>query len=200
MNKLKYLLLACLFLSTFLFTSSCKSDSKIEVLSTSFETPSSASHPGAFWCWLNGNMSKERITYDLENMKLKGINRAEIWDVAAMHNSEMIPGGKGFMNDESVDLIKHAIAEARRLHMTVGMVASSGWNAGGTWVKPDWASKALYHSEKRIKGPKKISIELPLPELPETCPRNADKTPVFSKEVAVVAVPFNEDKMVEPSK
>ena len=27
-----------------------------------------------------------------------------------------------------------------RPQMTIGMVASSGWNAGGTWVTPDWAS------------------------------------------------------------
>lgn len=200
MNKLKHLLTVCVILLTAIFTHSCSSNDDIVELSESFETPSLDSHPGAFWCWLNGSMTKERISYDLESMKAKGINRAEIWDVAATHNSDMIPAGGAFMGDKSVELIKFAISEGKRLGMSIGMVASSGWNAGGAWVTPDWASKGLYYSEMNMKGPEKVTVNLPFPKVTVDCPLNEEKTPVFYKEVAVVAVPFSKDKRIDPSK
>ena len=79
-------------------------------LSDEFVNPPMTYRPGAFWCWLNGNMTATSITRDLEAMKSKGMNRAEIWDVAAIHNPSFIPAGGEFLGNESVSLIKHAIA------------------------------------------------------------------------------------------
>jgi len=53
----------------------------------------------------------------------KGINRAEIWDVAAIRDPTFIPAGGEFLGDESVGLIKHAIAEGKRLKISIGIVA-----------------------------------------------------------------------------
>ena len=158
------------------------------------ETPVEA-RPGVYWCWLNGSMSYESITRDLEEMKDKGINRAEIWDVAAVSNPQMIPAGGPFMEKESVNLIKHAIAEGKRLNVKVGIIASSGWNAGGSWVTPDWASKSLYFSQMEVEGLQNIEIELSFPDLPESCPRNKDNTPVFHKEIAVIAFPYHQEEI-----
>jgi hypothetical protein len=163
-------------------------------LAAGFENPPSSARPGVFWCWLNGNMTKASITRDLEAMHSKGIMRAEIWDVAAARNPDLIPAGGAFMGDESVSLIKHALSEGKRLGMKIGIIASSGWNAGGSWVTPDWASKALYFSEVQVTGPGKVSLELPFPKLPAHCPLKEDGTPVFYKEVAVQAVPYNDNK------
>ena len=162
-----------------------------------FITPPLSSRPGVFWCWLNGNMTKESITRDLEAMKAKGINRAEIWDVAAVRTPEFIPSGGAFLGDESVSLIKHALSEGKRLNMRIGIIASSGWNAGGSWVTPDWASKALYFSEIQVEGSQKISMKLPFPKFPEHCPMKDDHTPIFYKDVAVLAVPFHDDKTID---
>ena len=117
--------------------------------------PPDDARPGVFWCWLNGNMSRESITRDLEEMKAKGINMADLWDVAAISNPQTIPAGPQFLSDSSVDLIKHALAEGRRLKMRIGIIASSGWNAGGSWVTPDWASKGLYWSTTKVGRPGK---------------------------------------------
>jgi hypothetical protein len=67
-----------------------------------FVNPPSSVRPGAYWCWLNGNMSTTSITRDLEAMKAKGINRAEIWDIAAVRNPSFIAAGGAFLGDESV--------------------------------------------------------------------------------------------------
>lgn len=169
----------------------------IQNLSDEFANPPDSYKPGAFWCWLNGNMSKTSITRDLEAMKSKGMNRAEIWDVAAVRNPSFIPAGGAFLGDESVKLIKHAISEGKRLKMSIGIVASSGWNAGGSWVTPEWASKNLFFSKIEVNGPQTLAIDLPFPKFPEGCPMKDSNTPVFYKDVSVLAVPFSADKTIE---
>jgi hypothetical protein len=177
------------------------SDEELQIaqstVKTAFENPPASARPGVFWDWLNGNISKEGITRDLEAMKAKGIMRAEIWDVEAMRNSDMIPAGEAFLSDESVEHIKFALAEGKRLGMRIGIIASSGWNAGGSWVTPDWASKGLYVSETKVEGAAAISVELPLPKFPGGCPRREDGIPVFCKDVAVIAVPDTDDRHID---
>jgi hypothetical protein len=174
-----------------------KKTESVQNLSDEFVNPPLSYRPGAFWCWLNGNMSAISITRDLEAMKSKGINRAEIWDVAAIHNPSFIPAGGTFLGDESVNLIKHAISEGKRLRMSIGIVASSGWNAGGSWVTPDWASKNLYFSKVEVAGPRTIVIDLPFPKFPEGCPMKDRETPVFYKDVSVLAVPFSAEMKID---
>ncbi|MEE4117249.1 MAG: glycosyl hydrolase [Marinilabiliaceae bacterium] len=168
-----------------------------ENISLEFSNPGSDYRPGAFWCWLNGNISKKAISYDLKEMSEKGMGRAEIWDVAAVNNpGNYIPAGPAFLSDSSVSLIKHAFAEGEKYNIKIGMVGSSGWNAGGTWVEPGWASKALYYSDLILEGAIDTTLTLPFPELPSACPRGPDGNPLFSKEVAVLAFPYNEAKHI----
>jgi hypothetical protein len=192
-------LLIVFVVSMLLGVGSCKQETAppLDAISDQqFVNPPDDARPGVFWCWLNGNMSRASITRDLEEMKAKGINRADLWDVAAISNPEMIPAGPQFLSDSSVDLIKHALAEGRRLKMHVGIIASSGWNAGGSWVTPDWASKGLYYSTTNAEGPGKISIDLPFPRVPKECPMKDSTTPLFSREVAVLAVPADDSNLV----
>ena len=198
MKKQSFLILSLLFVIGSCSDSDKSSNNAVpDRFSVEFTDPGSEYRPGAFWCWLNGNMSREAISNDLKEMSEKGMARAEIWDVAAVNNpANYIPAGPAFMSDSSVALIKHAFDEGEKYGIKIGMVGSSGWNAGGTWVEPEWASKALYFSETRISGPVKAVIELPYPELPARVPRDNGGNPVFSKEVAVLAVPFDEDKRI----
>jgi hypothetical protein len=170
----------------------------LTALSDEFVVPPMSSRPGAYWCWLNGDVTKASITFDLEEMKDKGMGRAEIWDVALRNDPDGIFGvGPAFLSDESVEMIRHALGEGKRLGIDIGMVASSGWNAGGSWVSPDWAAKALYVSEFAVAGAQSFSGPLPFPELPEECPTDDDGRPVFSKEIAVLAIPDHPDKKIK---
>ena len=45
--------------------------------------PPICARPGAFWAWLEGHVSLERLTYELEEMKAKGMGGTDIWDVHA---------------------------------------------------------------------------------------------------------------------
>lgn len=169
----------------------------IQLLSDEFVNPPVSSRPGAFWCWLNGDVTKASISNDLKEMKEKGMGRAEIWDVAAINNPNGAYGkGPEFMGAESVESIRHALAEGKRLGIKIGMVASSGWNAGGSWVTPEWAAKALYSSEFKVTGPQCFSGNLPFPKVHERCPKDKNGVPVYYKEIAVLAIPDNPERKI----
>jgi hypothetical protein len=128
-------------------------------------------------------------------MKRGGMRGGEIWDVAACADPDgRVPAGPAFLGPESTRLIVHAIREADRLGLEIGIVASSGWNAGGSWIPPEHAGKGLYQSVTTVTGPKEVHTELLLPGLPELCPRDAHGRPVYLREVAVLAVPHDKAK------
>lgn len=158
-------------------------------LEQEFADPPVDARPGAFWCWLNGSMSKEQITRDLREMKDKGMGGAEIWDVSAHRDpGGFVPAGPPFLGDESLELIAHAIREGTKLDLRLGMVASSGWNAGGSWVPPQFAGKGLFWSKEAVRGPARVDLKLGFPECPEA-PKGEDGLPLHYKEIAVLAVP-----------
>ncbi|MEI7899488.1 MAG: glycosyl hydrolase, partial [bacterium] len=173
-----------------------------------FADPPIHARPGAFWAWLNGSITQEQVTRDLEAMKRGGMRGGEIWDVAAYADPDgRVPAGPAFLGPESTRLIAHAIREADRLGLELGMIASSGWNAGGSWIPPEHAGKGLYQSTTTVAGATNYHAALPMPELPKGCPRDAQGRPLYLREVAVLAVPHdasntlaNADQVVDLTK
>lgn len=161
-----------------------------------FMDPPRIARTKAYWDWLNGNVNRQQLSRDLKEAKSKGMGGLEIWDVGVLRNSSQVPAGPAFLSPESVQNIKYALKEGKRLDMKIGMVASSGWNAGGSWVTPDWASKNLFYSTFTIKGPRHLTSPLPFPKVPEQCPKGEDGRPLFSLEVAVLAVPKTVDNTI----
>jgi hypothetical protein len=162
-----------------------------------FENPPLEARPTAWWTWLNGNADPKTITTDLEEAKAKGMGGLEIFDTLANSDpKKIVPAGPAFLSEESVRAIRYAIKESKRLGLHIGLVACSGYNVGGTWVTPDWASKQLYFSSLEVNGPAGLDRPLPFPGVPETCPKNAEGMPQFYLEVAVLAVPKTEKKTI----
>jgi hypothetical protein len=161
-----------------------------------FRDPPIEARPGAFWDWLNGNVDLAQIARELEEMKAKGMSGAEIWDVGVIRpNPEApIPAGPAFLGPESLKAINHAIEEADRLGLHLGMVASSSWNAGGSWIQPRDAMKGLYHSEITVNGPTRLSQVLPFPST--RAPKESNGLPVYYKEVAVLAFPQTTNNVI----
>lgn len=156
----------------------------------SFRNPPIEARPSALWTWLNGHVDLKQITRELEEMKAKGMRGAIIWDLGAIADPEkIIPEGQAFFGSESIKTIHHAMEEAERLGLELGFVASSSWNAGGTWITPENASKALIWSEQAVEGPSEFSAILPLPE----------KTTAHFQDIAVMAVPDISNKTIAAS-
>jgi hypothetical protein len=190
---LKRILLIC-FVFLFGFSSAESQDSD---LYDKFRDPGNEARPRAYWNWLNGAVSLAAITRDMEEAKAKGLGGLLIWDVEAMRNPDgFVPAGPPFMGDESVEAIKHAIKEAQRLSLELGLVASSGWNSGGTWVTPEMAGKNLFSAGIVVSGPDQVKEKLPFPEVPPNCPMGPDGLPRWYMDVAVLAWPDSGDKII----
>ena len=166
-----------------------------------FANPPLSARPRAYWDWVNGAVDLQQLTRDLEEMQAKGMGGGEMWDTGALRNPNgMVPAGPPFLGPESVEAIHHSLKEAKRLGLELGLVTSSGWNAGGSWVTPEWAGKNVYVATITVEGPAAIEQTLPFPEVPEKCPKGPDGLPLYYRDVAVLAVPESADKVIaEPS-
>lgn len=131
-------------------------------LEKGFANPPLAARTRAYWWWLNGNVTKEALTKDLEWMKKIGMGGSLIFD--AGEPAGPVPVGPMFGSPEWRDLFKHAIKEADRLGLELTLSAQSGWNLGGPTVTADEASKHITWSETSITGPLKYKKALEIPK------------------------------------
>ncbi len=158
-------------------------------LARSFLNPPRSAGPSAYWAWMNGVVDLPQLTRELEEFKEKGLSGVYIFDVGARDPAGVVPEGPSFLGPESMKAIGHAIREATRLGLEVGILTSSSWNSGGPWIEPRHASMGLYHSQISAKGPARFSQVLPFPAVPENIPRRPDGLPAYFRDVAVLAVP-----------
>jgi len=185
---------------------SSKFDSSLISLEEGFKDPPVSVRPKGYWDWMNGNFDLPRLTYELEEAKAQGMAGFDIFDIGAVSNpGGIVPAGPEFMGEECLEAISHAVKEATRLNMELGLILSSSWDAGGSWIRPEHGSMALFQSSLIVDGPGMFEDVLPFPELPETDRRgkklliekNADGLPIYYKDVAVLALPYNEDRVIK---
>lgn len=138
-----------------------------------------SARPWTFYMWLDGNVSREGITSDLEGLKKIGIGGVVIMNLGLPPNEEILPGPVRFMTPQWRGLIKHAIAEANRLGLEVDMNNDDGWNSGGPWITPELGMQKLTWSETPVTGPAKITTRL----------ERGSTTLDTYRDVAVLAVP-----------
>ena len=170
----------------------------LQELREGFEDPPIHARPKGFWCWINGNFDLERITQELEQSKANGMGGYDIWDVSPISDVESkVSAGPPFMGKESTDAIVHAIKEATRLNLELGLMVASSWNSGGSWVKPEHGVMGILDTAIVVNSGSQMSEKFPFPELPdydayglETLIRKDEKgLPSYYKEVAVLAMP-----------
>lgn len=136
---------------------------QISSLEDDFITPPESVKTSVYWYWMCGNISKEGVVKDLQEMKKVGINRVFIG-----HNYfDPYVGGKNIrlLSDEWWDILHTALKTAGNLDIEVGMFNSPGWTqAGGPWVKPEQSMRFLNSSEIKVKGPLKLQTKIKKPD------------------------------------
>jgi hypothetical protein len=139
-----------------------------------FRNPPVSAKPQIWWHWMNGNITREGITADLEAMHRVGISEANIITVA----SSIPPGPVPVMSPQFFDMVEFAAKEAKRLNMTLCMDNCPGWScSGGPWVTPEHAMQMVTTSETTVDGPAPFSGKLTQP------PAKKD----FYQDIAVLA-------------
>jgi alpha-L-rhamnosidase len=183
-------------IATILLSSSCKqqvSQPAFSELKKSFLNPPDSARPGVYWYFMDGNISKEAITADLESMKKVGIGTVLILEV-----NVGIPRGKvDFMSEEWMNLFTHIVRESERLGITITLGVGPGWTgSGGPWVTGAQSMKHLVFSSVQISGneTKPVILSKPVPMNPyfgETAftPELKQKWIDYYEDVCVLAFP-----------
>jgi hypothetical protein len=117
-------------------------------LTTRFQHPLDAMKPYCYWYWLGGQITKEGIANDLENMRDVGISLAMIGNVGVNPKGpELLPKGQTvrMFTSQWYALTRHALREAHRVGVDLYMFQGPAWSqSGGPWIKPektDWVSR-----------------------------------------------------------
>ena len=169
--------LALLAISSSFTSSTARASEPLARLARDFASPPASARPWVYWFWLNGNISSNGITADLEAMKRVGIGGVLIMEV----DQGAPVGPVDFMSDRWRSMFKHVHQEARRLGLEVNLNNDAGWNgSGGPWITPAQSMQELVWTEAEVDGSgSKKDITLAQP----------DPTAGYYKDIAVLAFP-----------
>ncbi|MCL5097500.1 MAG: discoidin domain-containing protein [Candidatus Omnitrophica bacterium] len=175
---------------------------RADELADGFVHPPDSSRPQTFWHWMNGNVSREGITADLEAMKKAGIGGVFLFVIEGQL-TESVPvyldKPVRHLTPEWFAMVRHAAAECKRLGIELSLMNCTGWTtSGGPWVPPEKSMMRIAWSEKYLKGPGRLSGPLPKPpcdyanyqNLTKTRPHIRESAPPdqrFYRDVAVLA-------------
>lgn len=140
-----------------------KSSLKPNDLESSFLNPPDSVKPWVIWHWINGNISKEGITSDLEAMKAVGIGGVIRMEISG---PQWAPQGNVLANTPGWhDAIQWSIAEAERLGLDYDLSIDFGYGSGGPHITPDNSMQQLVWSQTTINGGQAIKTNLEKPGL-----------------------------------
>jgi len=146
-----------------LFASMLLCAAHADPLESAFTRPPETTKPRCYWYWMDGQITKEGITRDLEAMKRVGIGEGYIGVITGQSGTPTTATSKA-LTDEWWSYIEHAIREGTRLGVDIGVFNSPGWSqSGGPWVKPSQAMRYVSMPEMRLKGPQHFAGKLPVP-------------------------------------
>lgn len=131
-----------------------------EELAAAFLNPPDTARPYTWWHWMNGNITREGITLDLEAMQKVGVGGFQIFQVGTG-----IPKGPvDYGSEKWAQLMQHAASEADRLGLEFAMHNCPGWSStGGPWITPELSMQQVVWSETNVTGGSRVSLTLPKP-------------------------------------
>lgn len=149
-------------------------------LAAAFKQPPMSARPMTWWHWVNGMITKEGITQDLEWMKSFGLGGAVVFNVGMLGDD--LPRKVPYRSDAWWGMVDHAISEADRLGLKIGFHNCDGWShSGGPWMTPEQSMKKLVWTEQFVAGGQG-NIVLPQPETIRD----------YYRDVAILALPVSE--------
>jgi hypothetical protein len=164
--------------------------SSADSLERGWTNPPKDSRVRAYWWWINGNVTREAITRDLEQMKSKGFAGALICDAdgSSQDGNDRAPHGPTFFSAEWRELYKHTLREADRLGLEMSLNIQSGWNLGGPMVTAEDAPKKLVWTEATVTADAPMQL---------VRPKARDN---FYRDLFVVAYPVRKPAQANQSK
>jgi hypothetical protein len=164
----------CILLSV----SACRQ--KQLILHNEISSPEESAKPWVFWYWMHGAVTAEAITADLEAMKEAGLGGAYIFAVRDVPTPPLFAPSVRTMTPDWWGMVKHAMKEADRLGLKLGMNSCDGFTAaGGPWITPGMSMQKVVWADTIVSGGQSFYAKLPEPEMLEN----------YYRDIAVFAYP-----------
>ncbi len=155
----------------------------IDALATGFEAPGGDARPLTIWQWMNGCVSKEGITADLEAFKAAGLGGVQQFMIGG-EQARLDDPGIVILNPKWRELMKFAIDECARLGLSFGTHNSPGWDASaGRWVDAEDSMQKLVWTTTVVEEADPFRGTLPRAQV--------DPKWDFYRDIAVLAVPVD---------
>lgn len=156
----------------------------VESWAEGFREPPMDCRPHTRWWWMGNALRKEDITFDLEQMRAQGIGGVEQITMEEVYAR----GNHDYLSPEYFELLRHAVAEAKRLGLEFSLnFGGPGWIFGGKWVPKEDQSEIMIASATDVQGP--MTVDAPLSREAVLNPRDVPRsTPIIGPEDCLVAV------------
>ncbi|MCX7047666.1 MAG: glycosyl hydrolase [Candidatus Sumerlaeota bacterium] len=175
---MRHLLIALLLVSpAALHAADSQSAPSGDGLERAFVTPPDSAKPLTWWHWLDGNITREGITGDLEAMKQAGLGGAYLFNCGV----GMPQGEVRFMQPRWLEMMDHTVHEAERLGLKFGVHNCDGFSqSGGPWMNAETSMKELTWTATDAPGGTLFDAVLAQPVAKED----------FYRDIAVIAFPL----------
>ncbi len=183
MKKVALVMLTAFVVAGCLLTADGKESTKN--LAREFANPPASARPWVYWFPLDGNITSNGITADLEAMKRVGIG-----GVLYMETDQGAPHGPArFGGPLWRALFQYICSEAHRLGLEVNMNNDAGWcGSGGPWITPELSMQHVVWSETNVTGSQHLDTVLARP--------NSYKG--FYHDIALFAFPMTSNNYLIP--
>lgn len=132
-------------------------DAALQTLKAGWDKPARTFKPHTRWWWPGNALTKTDITWQLEQMAGQGMGGVEIMSAWRMYEK----GNVDYLTPQFMELVKHAVKEAKRLDLEVAITFSPGWSFGGPWVAKEDQSKVLCMGSIDLPGGTTFNDKLP---------------------------------------
>lgn len=140
------------------------SKSSSRIMEKTFLHPDRIYYPETWFHFVNGNVSREGITRDLEAIAQSGIQGIQLFH--GRMSDDVWPGTEEpveCLTPKWEELVRHTASEAHRLGMRFSLQTCPGWAmSGGPWIKPEQAMRHLAFTRTDVQGGRELDAVLPV--------------------------------------
>jgi hypothetical protein len=176
-------------------------EATLDRLRQTLVSPPEAAKPMTRWWWFGGAVTPAEITRELTFMRDAGLRGAEIQPVYPVAPDDPAKGVRNlhYFSAEFREVLRHTVAEARRLGLQLDFTLGSGWPYGGPFVTSGLSARRLRMLSQDFSGPRRLRWNLAPMLVGEDrlvsivlAPVRDDGTPIHD-EAMIVPSPFEGD-------
>lgn len=159
----------------------------LQELQRDFMNPQQQHKPTIIWQWMDGLVTKDGVTRDLEAFKEAGLAGVQNFQIGGPQQSQVGNPDMPIGSDNWKDMLRYTLDECERLGLTFGTHNCPGWTSSAhPAVEPKYSMQKLVFTEAKVTK-KGECMELSRPQV--------DTLWNYYEDVAVIAMPC--DSIVE---